>query len=227
MSSQNGGCQHVFSDNFIKNAFILPWSAVCNHGFTRTTGLITLFSVMQWRCQWSAFCGWPSHSMCSHPHFDRLAQSRFRKKLSPSSLIKGSCGEQISRKTVSRERGPRNYGDFAKNHALGRQVHEISGMGGQKMGSDMQLIYPITRYTRPWYIGSTLYHVCWCTGDFRSQSISRHWHWPPNRNTPFLASEELSSDVMLPNWPVVTTWTRELLSMTALGIDPNFLNLTM
>ena len=33
------------------------------------TGLIRPYSVIQWRCQWSAFRGWPSHSMCSRPHF--------------------------------------------------------------------------------------------------------------------------------------------------------------
>ena len=51
--------------------------------------------------------------------------------------------ELISRKIVSRELGPRCYRDFAKNIAL---------LGAKKMGSNMR-----PRYTRPRYIGLTLY----------------------------------------------------------------------
>ena len=76
------------------------------------TGLIRPYSVIQWRCQWSAFRGWPSHSMCSHPHFTgkpempradfaekvycllragskTSAVSRFREKLSPANGVQG------------------------------------------------------------------------------------------------------------------------------------------
>ena len=74
------------------------------------TGLIRPYSVIQWRCQWSAFRGWPSHSMCSRPHLtgkpDWLradfakncllragskvtAVSRFREKLSPVNGVQG------------------------------------------------------------------------------------------------------------------------------------------
>ena len=35
------------------------------------------------------------------------------------------------------------------------------------------------------------FHACWCTGDFRSQCISRHGINPQSRNIPFAASEEL------------------------------------
>ena len=35
------------------------------------------------------------------------------------------------------------------------------------------------------------YHACWCTGDFRSQCISRHGIDLQSRNIPSLASEEL------------------------------------
>ena len=113
------------------------------------TGLIRPYSVIQWRCQWSGLRGWPSHNMCSRPHLTvkpakvwaKLAQSRFREKLSPASRIKGKRGEQISWKTVSHERGPRNYRHFAKNRALGRHVREISEMGGKKLGSNMRLRY--------------------------------------------------------------------------------------
>ena len=81
------------------------------------TGLIRPYSVIQWRCQWSAFCGWPSHSMCSRPHFTgkpdwpradfaenclpragskASAVSRFREKLSPANGVQGITA--ISRK---------------------------------------------------------------------------------------------------------------------------------
>ena len=75
------------------------------------TGLIRPYSVIQWRCQWSAFCGWPSHSMCSRPHFTgkpadwsradfaencllragskASSVSRFREKLSPANRVQG------------------------------------------------------------------------------------------------------------------------------------------
>ena len=81
------------------------------------TGLIRPYSVIQWMCQWSAFRGWPSHSMCSRPHFtgkpDWLradfaencllragskasTASRFREKLSPANRVQGITA--ISRK---------------------------------------------------------------------------------------------------------------------------------
>ena len=71
------------------------------------TGLIRPYSVIQWRCQWSAFRGWPSHSMCSRPHFTgkpdwpraenclmragskASAVSRFHEKLSPANGVQG------------------------------------------------------------------------------------------------------------------------------------------
>ena len=81
------------------------------------TGLIRPYSVIQWKCQWSAFRGWPSHSMCSRPHFTgkpdwpradftencllragskASAVSRFREKLSPANGVQGITA--ISRK---------------------------------------------------------------------------------------------------------------------------------
>ena len=81
------------------------------------TGLIRPYSVIQWRCQRSAFRGWPSHSMCSRPHFTgkpdwpradfaencllragskASAVSRFREKLSPANGVQGITA--ISRK---------------------------------------------------------------------------------------------------------------------------------
>ena len=81
------------------------------------TGLIRPYSVIQWRCQWSAFRGWPSHSMCSRPHLTGkpdwpradfakngllrvrskvTAVSRFCEKLSPANWVQGITA--ISRK---------------------------------------------------------------------------------------------------------------------------------
>ena len=37
------------------------------------------------------------------------------------------------------------------------------------------------------------YRACWCSGDFRSQGISRHGIDPKSRNIPSPASEELTS----------------------------------
>ena len=102
------------------------------------TGLIRPYSVIQWRCQWSAFRGWPSHSMCSRPHFTGKPdwpKADFAENCLPRA---GSKASAVSR---FRERGPRNYRDFAKNRTLGRHVREISEMGGQKMGSNMRPRY--------------------------------------------------------------------------------------
>ena len=39
------------------------------------------------------------------------------------------------------------------------------------------------------------YHACWCSGDFRSQGISRHDINPQKQNILSPASEELSTNV--------------------------------
>ena len=57
----------------------------------------------------------------------------FAKNCLPWTENKGYCGEQISRKIVSRGLGPRSFRDFAKNTTL---------LGAKKMGSNMP----------PWYI---------------------------------------------------------------------------
>ena len=102
------------------------------------TGLIRPYSVIQWRCQWSVFRGWPSHSMCSRPHFTGKPDWP-RADFAENCLLRaGSKASAVSR---FRKRGPRNYRDFAKNRTLGRYVREISQMGGQKMGSNMRRRY--------------------------------------------------------------------------------------
>ena len=82
----------------------------------------------------------------------------------------------ISRKIVSSEQEQRlsQWADFAKNclprieckelprfrekyRALGCHICKIREIGGQKNGvQHATTIYPIPRYTRPWYIGLTL-----------------------------------------------------------------------
>ena len=105
--------------------------------------LIRPYSVLQWRCQWSAFRGWPSHSMCSRPHLAGKPDW-------PRADFAKNCLLWAGSKVT--------YRDFAKNHALGRHVRKISEMSGQKNGvQHATAIYPIPRYTRPWYIGRTLY----------------------------------------------------------------------
>ena len=61
---------------------------------------------------------------------------------------------RISRKIVSRELNARSYRDLP----LGRHVCKIREIGGQKNGVQHATeIYPIPRYTRPRYIGLTMY----------------------------------------------------------------------
>ena len=87
--------------------------------------------------------------------------------------------ELISRKIVSSEQEQRlsQWADFAKNclpgieckelprfrekyRALGRHVCKIREIGGQKNGvQQMTAIYRIPQYTRPRYIGLTLYII--------------------------------------------------------------------
>ena len=69
--------------------------------------------------------------MCSSPHW-QVGLSWFREKCLRRTGNKGYRGEQISRKIVSRELGPRSYSDFAKNIAL---------LGAKKMGSNMRPRY--------------------------------------------------------------------------------------
>ena len=43
------------------------------------------------------------------------------------------------------------------------------------------------------------YHACWCSGDFRSQGISRHGINPQSQNIPSPASEEVKLSKTYPN----------------------------
>ena len=104
-SSQNGGCQHVVSDDFIKNAFVLPWLAVCGtdlHGHRINNTL--LCDTME-----PSVAG--HHTACVPARISQVSQigpeqkfmencllragskastvSRFREKLSPANWVQG------------------------------------------------------------------------------------------------------------------------------------------
>ena len=112
--------------------------------------------MIQWRCQWSAFRGWPTHSTCSRPHLTGKPDWP-RADFAKNCLVR--AWSKVTAVSRFHEQGPRNYCNLAKNFALVRYVREISEMGGQKMGSNMRpwYIWLCNMYTRPQYIGSTLY----------------------------------------------------------------------
>ena len=91
--------------------------------------------------------------MCSSPYW-QVGQSWFREKLSPA----------------NREQRLSRWADFAKNcllrigsKVLPRFREKYRALGRQKNGvQHATAIYPIPRYTRPRYIGLTLY-----SGGFR------------------------------------------------------------
>ena len=57
------------------------------------------------------------------------------------------------------------------------------------------------------------YHTCWCSGDFRSQGISRHGIDPKSQNVLSPASEELT------HWGRVTHTCVSKLPVTIIGSD--------
>ena len=139
------------------------------------TRLIRPYSVIQWRCQWSAFRGWPSHSMCSHPHFTgkpdwpradfaencllwagskATAVSRFHEKLSPVNGVQGI--------TVI----------WQKIALLVAMSAKLAKWVAKKWGPTCGRDISDTRYTRPRYIGSTLYTVI-CPEPWLMMSWSR------------------------------------------------------
>ena len=51
------------------------------------------------------------------------------------------------------------------------------------------------------------YHACWCTGDLRSQCISKHGVDPQSRNIPSPASEEFKGSTLpSPFYPDMPLW---------------------
>ena len=154
---QDGGCkQRGQTATIWLKALLMPRLAIYID-----TGLTGPYSATQWRCQCSAQRGCPSHSLCSSPHW-QVGSSWFRKK-----IVSSEQEQRLSQ-----------WADFAKNclprieckelpqfrekyRALGRHVCKIREIGGQKNGvQHATAIYPIPRYTRPRYIGLTLYLLC-------------------------------------------------------------------
>ena len=103
---------------------------------------------LQWRCQWSALRPWPSHSMCSNPHWQvgqSPGRSWFHEILTRANGNKGDI-------TVSRFREklfPANWVQRVTTISW-----KISRSWAQKNGvQHATALYPIPRYTRPRYIG--------------------------------------------------------------------------
>ena len=97
--------------------------------------------------------------MCSSPHW-QIGSSWFSEKLSPANRNKGYCGEQISRKIVSRELNARSCGDFARIIALlGTTSAKFAKLVGKKMGSNM----------RPRYISNS---VIYTTAIYRAYTVT-------------------------------------------------------
>ena len=67
-------CLHKMADvNMLSATILLKMRSSCpdQRSVTRiymNTGLMRPYFGTQWRCQWSAFRGWPSHRMCSPIH---------------------------------------------------------------------------------------------------------------------------------------------------------------
>ena len=152
---QDGGCkQRGQTATIWLKALLMPRLAVCSRDlhwhWINWTLLCDTMEVSMLRLAW--LC------VCSSPHW-QVGSSWFREKLSPANRNKGYRGEQISRKIVSRELNAMSYRDFAKNIALGHHVCKIREIGEQKNGvQHATAIYPIPWYTRPRYIGLTLYY---------------------------------------------------------------------
>ena len=132
VSGQDGGCKQRGQPTMIwlKTHCLCPdkWFVVAIY---IGTGLTGPYSATQWRCQCSAELGWPSHRMCSSPHW-QVGQSWLREKLSPA----------------NREQRLLRRADFAKKclPQIGSKVlprfREIYGaLGHQKMGSNMRPRY--------------------------------------------------------------------------------------
>ena len=100
--------------------------------------------------------------MCSSPYW-QVGQSWFREKLSPA----------------NREQRLSRWADFAKNcllrigsKVLPRFREKYRALGRQKNGvQHATAIYPIPRYTRPRYIGLTLYRE-WVENRYPNHVVS-------------------------------------------------------
>ena len=158
---QDGGCkQRGQTATIWLKALLMPRLAVCSRDlhwhWINWTLLCDTMEVSMLRLAWLPIA---QHVFQPALTMWQVGSSWFREKLSPANRNKGYRGEQISRKIVSRELNARSYRNFVKNIVLlGGHVCKIGEIGGQKNGvQHATTIYPIPRYTRPRYIGLTLY----------------------------------------------------------------------
>ena len=171
---QNGGCkQRGQTATIWLKALLMPRLAVCSRD-------------LHWHwINWTLLCDTMEVSMLCLAWLP-IAQHVFQPALT------GRL-ELILQKIVSNEQEQRlsRWADFAKNclprieckelprfrekyRALGRHVCKIREIGGQKNGiQHATAIYPIQRYTRPRYIGLTLYNVLSCY-DIEYRNDIRH-----------------------------------------------------
>ena len=139
---QDGGCkQRGQTATIWLKALLMPRLAVCSRD-------------LHWHwINWTLLCDTmevsmlrvAAHCTASEHVFQPALTGRldwFREKLSPSNRNKGYRGEQISRKTVSRELNARSYRDFVKNITLlGATSAKFAKLVGKKMGSNMRPRY--------------------------------------------------------------------------------------
>ena len=123
--------------------------------------------------------------MCSNPHC-QIGLSWFREKLSPANGEQRRWRWADFAKNYLPQNGPSELPQFRKKYrALGRQKNGVQ---------HATEIYPIPRYTRPWYIRSTLYYqntiplqeMAQCHDDvIKWKHFPRYWpfvrgiHWSP------------------------------------------------
>ena len=148
IDGQDGGCkQRGQTATIWLKALLMPRLAVCSRD-------------LHWHwINWTLLCNTMEVSMLRLawlPIAQHVFQPALTGRLDFANRNKGYRGEQILWKIVSRELNARSY--LEKYCALGRHVCKIREIGGQKNGvQHATAIYPIPRYTRPRYIGLTLY----------------------------------------------------------------------
>ena len=189
---QDGGCkQHGQTATIWLKALLMPRLAVCSRD-------------LHWhRINWTLLCDTMEVSMLRLAWLP-IAQHVFQPALT-------GRRELISRKIVSSEQEQRlsRWAEFVKNclprieckelprfrekyRALGRHICKIREIGRQKNGvQHATAIYPIPRYTRPRYIGLTLYtaypcyHERQCLLNYKLQPICDCGHYYSGKYTAY------------------------------------------
>ena len=124
----------VVSVDLIKNALPMPRLAISRRFVVAIyidTGSTGPYSATQWRYQCSAELGWPSHSMCSSPHW-QVGQSWFREKLSPANQEQRLSQWADFTKNCLPQIGTKLLPQFRKKYRV---------LGRQTMGSNMRPRY--------------------------------------------------------------------------------------